>query len=54
VSSVEESRIIRSVTLTVSEAEKIWKVCEELGYKQWSPCLRHLILKAISQGGSNV
>jgi len=43
-----EARVIKSVTLTVEEANAIWKVCQDLGYRQWSPCLRHLILKAIT------
>jgi len=42
-----EGTVTKGVTLKPEEAKKVLEVCKELGYRQWAPCLRHLLLKCI-------
>jgi predicted methyltransferase len=42
-----EGTVTKGVTLKPEEAKKVLEVCKSLGYRQWAPCLRHLVLKCV-------
>jgi hypothetical protein len=42
-----QARVVKAVSFTVEEASEVWEVCKEMGYREWSPCLRHLIFEAL-------
>jgi len=41
--------VTKTVSISEEEAKVIWSVCKDMGYYQWSPCLRHILKKCVEK-----